>query len=148
MPANAQGVPTSRSSSSKRRRPRTPSIPKTLRLELTQFVRSIGRKYGAEFKSDRQLKVLALRLMAALMPPRPRRRGRPRNPEITRAIMLHGRFRRLHPEEKPCALWDRVCRVVCFEYATLSKVEQDDIRDALRDRVKSRRRSRRVRKSR
>jgi hypothetical protein len=122
-------------------------MPAQLRKEVVEHCRSIARKYGVEFKADRDLKARVLRLEHALLPPRPKPRGRPANPETTRAIRLYNRFRRQHPREKPAETWDRVCRMLYSEYARLSKIEQQDICDGLRGRVKSRARSRRVRKS-
>jgi hypothetical protein len=129
-----------------RHRRREPSIPKELRKEITQRARDIAKRYKDLFAADRYLKDRILRLEGALLPPRPRPRGRPRKPETTRAIVLYNRFRRQHPEKKPCEIWDHVCLVLYPEYPGLAAVERRDIRDALQARVKSRARSRRTRK--
>jgi hypothetical protein len=81
-----------------------------------------------------------LTLVAALLPPRPRRPGRPRKQETTRAILLYSRFRRKHPKEKPAETWSRVCSVMFPGYADLSEIEQKDMREGLRERVSWRRR--------
>src|SRR5215471_13015179 len=83
------------------RRRRAPSIPKALRKEVTEIAHALSRKYRRDFARDRKLKDRVLTLLSATLPPRPRRPGHPRNPETTRAIKLHARFRRQHPEAKP-----------------------------------------------
>ena len=131
-----------------KRRRRASGIPAGLRQETAVFARGISKRYRDAFNSDRTLKEKTLRYARALLPPKPRRRGRPFNQETTRAIVLYNRFRRQHPQEKPREIWDHVCLVLYSEYAGLPEIERHDIRDALRGRVKSRVRSRRVRKSR
>jgi hypothetical protein len=131
----------------RKRRRQQQAIPAALRKEIALHAREIGKKYGKLFSEDRSLKQRVVRLMAVLLPPR-RRRGRPRDPQITQAIGLHSKLCRQYPAEKAGQIWDRVCRVLCSEYARLSEIDQRDIRDTVRGRVKSRARSRRVRKSR
>ena len=115
---------------------RKPSIPRELRKEVVAHVRAIARRYRSAFAAEAGLKNRVLTLTCALLPPR-RRRGRPRNEETTRAILLYSRFRRQHPEEKPHQIWSRVCGALFPEYADLSEIEQQDMRHDLRERVSS-----------
>jgi hypothetical protein len=130
------------------KRRRQPSIPKELRREVAQFVRMIGRRYRKQLAADPQLKVRLLRLAKALLPPRPRRRGRPPDPVVTGAILLHAKLHRQYPEEKPRAIWSRVYPLVIPNYAAKTDVEQRTAREDLYLRVTWRRRKRRPRKNR
>src|SRR5215471_16852373 len=118
---------------------RRPSIPTPLRADLTQYAKSIRRKYKSEFEADRELKNRALRLLKALLPPR-RRRGRPRNPELTRVIVLRQRLRRKFPDESPRQIWDRTCPRVIAGYDRMTEIEQRTAREDLRQRITWRRR--------
>jgi hypothetical protein len=84
------------------------SMSAQLRKEVVEHVRSIVRKHRAAFAADAGLKTRVLTLTRALLPPRPKPRGRPANPETTRAIVLCNRFRRQHPAEKPRDLGPRL----------------------------------------
>jgi hypothetical protein len=119
------------------------SMPAQLRKEVIEHCRSIARKYGVEFKARRDLKARVLRLERALLPPRPNPRGRPRNPETTRALALYRKFRRESPEESPRKLWARVYPRVIDGWANKSDLEQRNARDELRERIVWRRRKRR-----
>jgi hypothetical protein len=88
-----------------------------------------------------------LRLTRVLLPPRPKPRGRPRNQQTTRAILLYSRFRRQHPEEKPRETWSRVCGVLFSEYAEIGPIRQHDMRQDLQERVRSRLRKRHRRRN-
>jgi hypothetical protein len=134
-------------STTRRKRRREPSIPKELRIEVTQHARSIASNYRKLFAVDRRLKDRVLRLLRALLPPRPRRRGRPRNQTITRAIALRRNFRRQYPEDKPRAIWSRIYPLVIPGYADMPKVEQRTARQKLREQVTWRRRKRCPRKN-
>jgi hypothetical protein len=131
---------------STRRKRREPSIPKALRNEITQHARIIARKYRKLLATDRQLKDQLTRLFRALLPPRPRRRGRPRNPTITRAIVLRQQSRRQYPEDKPRAIWNRIYPLVIRGYADMPEVDQRTAREKLREQVSWRRRKRHPRK--
>jgi hypothetical protein len=125
---------------------RRPSIPKDLRIEVTQHARSIASKYRKLFVADRQLKDRVLRLLRALLPPRPRRRGRPRDQTTTRAIVLYRKLRRQSPENKPRAIWSRVYPLAIPGYEGMSELEQRTAREKLGERIAWRRRKRRPRK--
>jgi hypothetical protein len=129
-----------------KRRRREPSIPKDLRIEVTQHARSIAKKYRKLFVADRQLKDRVLRLLRALLPPRPRRRGRPRNQTTSRAIILYRKLRKECPEDKPRAIWSQVYPLLIPGYADMPEVEQRTAREELQERIAWRRRKRRPRK--
>ena len=124
---------------------RKPSIPRELRKDVVEHVRSIARRYRAAFAADRELKVRVLTLTRALLPPSPRRRGRPRNPIVTAAIALYGKFRRESPEESPRRLWSRVYPLAIAQWESMSDLERRNARDELRERIAWRRRKRRPR---
>jgi hypothetical protein len=128
------------------KRRRRDSIPKELRIEVTQHARSIASKYRKLFVADRQLKDRVLRLLRALLPPRPRRRGRPRDQTTTRAIVLYRKLRRQSPEDKPRTVWARVYPLVIPGYDGMPEMEQRTVRETLRERIAGRRRKRRPRK--
>jgi hypothetical protein len=120
-----------------------PSMPRELRKEVVEHVRSIARKYGAEFKADRDLKARVLRLERALLPPRPKPRGRPANPETTRALALYRKLRRKSPHASPRQLWAQVYPLAIPQWETKSDLERCTARDELRERISWRRRKRR-----
>jgi hypothetical protein len=122
-----------------RRRLRRPtvSIPRPLRRDITRFAGTVAKKYCQQFTAERELKDRVADLLRALLPPR-RRRGRPRDPTITRAMMLLGNFRRKYPQEKRREIWNRVCLILISGYADLSEWEQREARENLQARVKSR----------
>jgi hypothetical protein len=127
---------------------RHPAIPKALLKEVTEIARGLFQKYRADFAGDRKLKDRVVTLLRATLPPRPRRPGHPRNPETTRAIALYARFRRQHWEAKPADLWGMVAAELYPEYANLSEIAQQDMRNGLRERARARRRKRQPKSSR
>src|SRR5262249_9072430 len=129
--------------SKRKRRRRQAAIPRELRTEVTQYARTLARKYRHLFRADRQMKDRTLRLMRALLPPRARRRGRPGNRDVTRAISLLSRFRRQYPEETRQQHWARVYALVIPNFHSMIDVEQETARFALRERVRWRMRKRR-----
>jgi hypothetical protein len=135
------------SSCTRRKRRRKPSIPKELRIEVTQHARMIAKQYRKLFVADRQLKDRVLRLLRALLPPRPRRRGRPRNQTTTRAIVLYRKFHRQYPKEQLRAIWRRVYPLVIPGYEEMPDLEQRTAREKLRERIAWRRRKRRSREN-
>src|SRR5215468_720657 len=114
-----------------RRRRRAPAIPRALRQELTQFAWSIGRRYPNLFV-DRRRKDQLARLLRVLLPPRVRR-GRPRDPAVTRVITLYRKFRRKFPEERPRQVWNRVYPLAIPGYDLMPEIEQRSARDKLRE---------------
>jgi hypothetical protein len=121
---------------------RKPAMPPELRKEAVEHCRSISRKYGADFAADRDLKDRLLRLERALLPPRPRRRGRPKNPIVTRAIALYRKLRRESPQQSPRQLWSQVYPRVIERWDTMSELDRRGARDQLRERIAWRRRKR------
>jgi hypothetical protein len=121
-------------------------IPKELRDLVLQHARMVARKYRKLFAADRRLKDRVLRLERALLPPRPRRRGRPRNQTVTRAIGLYRKDRRQCPRDTPRAIWSRVYPLVIPGYDGMSELDQRAAREQLRERIAWRRRKRRPRK--
>jgi hypothetical protein len=103
-------------------------------------------KYRDQFIADRELKARVLRLARALLPPRPRRRGRPGDPMVTCAIRLHRKFQRQYPQERSRENWNRVCVILIPGYAALPEMEQQTEREQLQQRVKWRLRKPRRRK--
>jgi len=99
------------------------------------FARSLGKKYRSQLTPERKDKIL--RLLTAVLPPR-RRRGRPRDPMVTRAMRLRGSFRRKYPHEKPRQTWDRICVALISGYDGLPEWEHLAAREDLQARVKSR----------
>jgi hypothetical protein len=77
------------------------------------------------------------RRLRTQLPPQ-RKRGRPRDPIISRGMGLLAKFRRKYPEEKPRQVWKRICLILIPGYAALSEVEQRAVREDLQARVKSR----------
>jgi hypothetical protein len=126
------------SSTPKRRCRRQPSIPK----ELLADIRWISRKYRDQFSADPELKARVLRLARALLPPRPRRRGRPGDPAVTRALRLFRKFRRKYPGEPPRETWSRIYPRVIPCYDRMTELEQRTERERLQERIGWRRRKR------
>jgi hypothetical protein len=124
------------------------SIPTELLREITRHARSIAKKYRCQFWSDPNLKETVVRLERALLPPRPRPRGRPGNPMVTDALKLRAQFRRQFPEETPRQICQRVYVAVIDGYANMQPTEQREARELLQQRMIWRRRKRRPRKNR
>ena len=122
---------------------RQAAIPRKLRIEVMQYTRNLGKKYAHVFAGDRQLKDRVLRLMRATLPPRPRRRGRPGNQIVSRAVRLLRRFRRQHPEETPQQHWARVDRLVLPNPDSMMHADYEAAKFDLRRRVRWRMRKRR-----
>jgi hypothetical protein len=128
--------------SGQRKRNPAPPIPAEVRKEITQAARLLNRNHHDLFIADPKLKDRVARLLRSLLPPKPRRRGRPGREDVTTAILLLVRFRRMHPTERPELLWRRVYPLAIPNYETMSDIEQLNARQQLRERVKWRRRGR------
>lgn len=122
-------------------------LPKELRKELATFARKLAKGYRAQFASDPALRKRAGQFLTALLPPKPRRRGRPGRKDVTQAIRLKAKFRRLYPEERPDQIWKRIYPLVISGYDAMSEVEQQDAPERLRERVRWRLRRRRYKGS-
>jgi hypothetical protein len=130
----------------KARRRRPPPMPRQLRRDIAGFAKTTRRKYAEQFARDPTLKVRSARLLRTMLPPRPRRGGRPGNEIVTEAIFLYQKFRKRYPTETPRMTWSRVCPAVIPEFDQMTDLEQQDARGQLQQRVAWRRRSRRRRK--
>jgi hypothetical protein len=128
---------------SKRRRRQRVAILTELRGEVTSDLRAIARKYRQLFKSERELKTHILTIVRTVLPPHPRRRGRPGDPIVTSALELREKLRREFPEETARQICQRVYVAVIPDYANLSPMEQREARQRLQERMTWRRRKRR-----
>jgi hypothetical protein len=62
-----------------------------VRKEIAQVARELKRNHRFLFIADPKLKDRVARLLRSLLPPKPRRRGRPRRKDVTTAILLLAR---------------------------------------------------------
>jgi hypothetical protein len=131
----------------RKRRHRASGIPGSLRKEIRQFAKAIGKRYRGEFAQDPKLKARASRFLKALLPPHARR-GRPRNTETTQAISRYRKLRRENRNQRPRELWVQVAAELIPNYESYSHLEQRALVDDLRNRAKRSLRKRPCRKSR
>jgi hypothetical protein len=124
----------------------TPPLPAAVRKEIARFARELSRNARPHFMADPKLKDRAARLLRSLLPPRPRRRGRPGRPDVTLAIRLLHRLKRQYPGERAEQVWRRVYPEVILNYAGMTEVERVYAREMLRLRVGWRRRATPLRK--
>jgi hypothetical protein len=120
-------------------------LPRPIRKEIAAFARKLAREHRALFASDRIYRKRAGQFLTALLPPKPRRRGRPGRPDVTMAIRLLKVFERQFPNERPAEHWARMYRQVIAGYHRMNPVEQRDARERLRERVRWRLRCARTR---
>jgi len=119
------------------RKPQTRAeLPRALRKELATFARKLARDHRALFASDPIYRKRAGQFLTALLPPKPRRRGRPGRADVTAAIRLRSRFRSQFPQEPWAKIWERIYPTVVPNYATMTEIEQSDARQELRERVR------------
>lgn len=119
-----------------RRRP-GPRLPAVVRKEITQCAQQL-RQHRNLFMADPKLKDRASRFLRSLLPPK-RKRGRPGDPVVTKAIVLIARLQRQHPEHERRQLWQQVYKAVTPNYANLPREQQRSQEIMLRERVRSRR---------
>src|SRR5262249_20608926 len=122
-----------------RRIPRS-DLPREVRTELAQFARKLARQFKSLFASDPLYGKRAGQFLTALLPPKPRRRGRPGIRSVTVAIRLLQQLKRDYPNERPAERWQRIYLQVIPNYTGMSEVEKSDARAQLRQRVLWRRR--------
>jgi hypothetical protein len=96
--------------------------------------------------ADPTLKDRAARLLRSLLPPKPRRRGRPGLDSVTTAIRLLGSFRKQFPGELWAEVWQRIYPEAVPNYVVMNSVEQEHARQVLRERVRWRLRERKRRR--
>jgi len=119
-------------------------LPRAIRKELASLARKLNREHRVLFAGNPNLRKRAGQFLIALLPPKPRRRGRPGIQSVTQAIRLIGKFRRQCPGERAEQIWSRVYPLAIPAYATMSELEQSDARQELRERVRWRLRARRL----
>jgi len=115
-------------------------LPRDIRKELATFARKLAREHRALFASNPTYRKRAGQFLTALLPPKPRRRGRPGRPDVTQAIRLLKRFRREFPNERPAEYWARMYPHVISGYESMNPVEQRDAQERLRERLRWRKR--------
>jgi hypothetical protein len=113
-----------------------PQLPRVIRKELATLARKLAREHRALLASDPIYRKRAGQFLTALLPPKPRRRGRPGRADVSAAIRLRSRFRRQYPNERWVQIWERMYPLVIPNYATMSEMEQSDARQQLRERVR------------
>jgi hypothetical protein len=124
----------------------TPPLPAAVRKEITRVARQVSWQHRALFMSDPKLKDRAARLLRSLLPPKPRRRGRPGIGSVTTAIRLLRKFRKQFPVEPWAKIWQRVYVEAIPSYAGMNTTEQKDAKQILRERVRWRMRATRRRR--
>jgi hypothetical protein len=129
----------------KPRRRSTARLPAAMCKEITSFAKELNRQHGQLFTSDPKLKDHAARLLRSVLPPRPRRRGRPGIDSVTKAIGLLAKLRKQYPAEPWPKIWQRIHPKAIPNYAGMTPTEQDDASQVLRQRVRWRLRDRKRR---
>jgi hypothetical protein len=122
-------------------RRRTPPLPQAVRKEIAALALSLKRDYRALFASDPIYRKRAGQFLTALLPPKPRRRGRPGIQSVTQAIRLRRQLRRRFPNEPWANIWERIYPKAIPGYDTMSEFGQADARQELRERVRWRQRA-------
>jgi hypothetical protein len=127
-------------------KPRTTvtALPRPVRKEITTFALTLKRHYRKLFASDPLYRKRAGQFLTALLPPKPRPRGRPGRPDVTKAIKVLRQFRRQYPEERAAQHWARMYPLVISGYGNMNAVELKDARERPRERVNWRRRKKRT----
>ena len=129
-----------------RRRLRVPvQIPPALESEIRRFAQKLSEGYGAAFARDRQLKHRLTAKLQSLLPPQPRRPGRPGSASVTAAIRLRQEIKRQHPERPDKEIWREVYPETIPNYHGLRPPERRDAQDRLRQQVRWRLSARRRR---
>jgi hypothetical protein len=106
----------------RQRRQAGPRIPATVRKEVSRCARQL-RKHGKLFFADDQLKNRVARVLRSMLPPK-RKRGRPGNPMLTKAILLLKKLQHEYQEQERKDLWQQVYRQVIPDYANLPREQQ------------------------
>jgi hypothetical protein len=129
------GLPDLQDRGAKRRPLTRAELPRVVRKELATFARKLARDHRALFVSDPIYRKRAGQFLSALLPPKPRHRGRPGRADVTAAIRLLRQFRNEYPTERPAAHWRRVYPLVIPSYTSMSEIEQSDARQEFRERA-------------
>jgi hypothetical protein len=80
------------------------------------------------FAEDPALRKRSGQFLTALLPPKPRRRGRPGDPTVTKAIRLLRKFRRQYPNEHGETIWGRIYPPAIPNYTSMTVLEQGNAR--------------------
>ena len=123
------------------RKPRL--LPRTLRKELAKLT----RRCGQVFEGKPTLKDVAVRFFRALLQPH-RRSGRPCDQNVTTAIRLLRRYRRIYPTESYAETWSRIYPTTIPGLDGLPPREASDQKRRLRSAVRARQNARRRRATR
>src|SRR5207253_762322 len=107
------------------------------------FARKLKRDHRALFAFNSLYRKRAGQFLTALLPPKPRGRGRPGIPSVTLAISLMAKFKHQYPGERSAGIWKRIYPLAIPDYLAMTEVEQKDARQQLRERVKWRCKARR-----
>src|SRR5262249_1336937 len=83
-------------------------FPRDLRTEHAGVARKLAKQHRDLCTSDPNLRKRAGQFLTALLPPKPRRRGRPGLPSVTTAIRLLRKYKRQYPNERPAKIWERI----------------------------------------
>jgi hypothetical protein len=118
------------------------ALPQALRKEIAAFARKLAKEHRTVFAENPALRKRSGQFLTALLPPKPRRRGRPGDPNVTKAIRLLRKFRRQYPNEHGERIWGRIYPLAIPNYTSMTAVEQGDARQQLRERVRWRLRRR------
>jgi hypothetical protein len=117
---------------------RKSALPKDAQRAIIACARLLREQHKPAFRSNPELRRVAGKLLTALLPPRPRRRGRPCEPHISLAIRLLKRAPKTHPGESPIDTWDRICGRAVRSYRTLDRGKRREERNNLKAAVRSR----------
>src|SRR5262249_39978067 len=117
-------------------------IPRELLRDVFRLGRELKRRHRAALTADPKLKDRVVRLLRSILPPKPRRRGRPGIHSVTVAIKLQRSLKRKYPHERPAQIWERIYPLAIPNYESMSPLEQKNEREQLRERVRWRLRRR------
>jgi hypothetical protein len=125
------------------KRSSSPAMPRELLKDIVRLGREIRKRHGTLFVANPNMKDRAARLLRSMLPPKPRRRGRPAIDSVTIASRLLRNLRKRYPNEKPAQTWARIYPLAVPHWETLSPADKQSAALQLRNRVRSRRNQRR-----
>ena len=124
------------------------NIPPALLRDLSKYARELRKRHREAFNANPQLRHAAGRVFVALLPPRPRRAGRPCELGITTAARLLKRYRKRFPAEPAESIWARIYPAAIPGFKGLPHSEKLRRKRLLRAGVRSRKNTRRRRSKR
>jgi hypothetical protein len=122
-------------------------LPRDLGKDIARFALNLKRDHISLFASNPSLRKRVGQFLTALLPPKPKRRGRPGIPSVTRAIQLRKELHRQFRKEPWPKIWERIYPEVIPGYADLSDHEKKRAREVLRERVRWRLKIKKTRRS-